>query len=852
MPKDVHITHLCIYALHPRYCHQSHLTNNPVRCDNTLPPIEVERLMTTDKFVPTARIISKTTLASAGEGSDGGSQQAEAIQMISIRSVRTNREPSDEVRAPNYGLTKPLMQLMIDRVSPTVRVGIYTSKDPEETATILGITRDEVVKEEHSGCFAIEIPMIRGVKQRKKLFDDSKDDVVEANGPKRQSVADISLGALHTPDSKPLARESKNAVAQATLAWGGSVADASVAVGKAGSWSSPTTDTEAAKAEQKRLKRLRQKESRTPEESQANWKKVKMSEYNTWLRIAAGTYVRVPGDYYESDTGVWVSPPPHVHYDVDHEYTLHEDRSVMQPTKGIKRARVEERMKAVDRTEKDMEESLQSMAKSLEGGESQQAEPSKPSTPKQEYDDELGLPGTEGTGGSQMAEAGSTPPVPPPAVAPHYFPCLNLCFTGIVDTDVKDWCKPPDQLPIDELFDWFQEPHGVNVDNFIKAMVRADGKNLKWTAAMAWLGGNYPKVGVEANEPITVTAAEEGWKAYVVFSINWCWENHERGTFRKSVSHVGGHLADYARGELLARAGAPPRRWVVVHNDCYVHLYKKFKADYIRLGAQCDRLDAWIWTPDAIGDVFEIAVTRMFYNGDPKCIWDLLEIAVWEQKAHEAGEVKANADLFTARSWKPMLQSGSQPAEALPTTSLNPFDDQVTMPSAGSADDAVEDPDYGGGESQQAEATASMWATSSANEEWVAEASQQSDVGDRVAISAAHQTMEATALYTVTVNSGKWSKVSKCGPAGQMEKSPTDIGIMQSKGFQLVCNAAMVGGEGDEATREDMKTLMQKNGPVIMSALKWSNNAHKKVKAFKEAKCVNYSNGGGVYPKRTC
>ena len=67
---------------------------------------------------------------------------------------------------------------------------------------------------------------------------------------------------------------------------------------------SPTTDSEAIKAEHKRLKRLRQTESRTPEESRAHWHKVKMSEYNSWLRIAAGTYVQVPGDYYESDMGV--------------------------------------------------------------------------------------------------------------------------------------------------------------------------------------------------------------------------------------------------------------------------------------------------------------------------------------------------------------------------------------------------------------------------------------------------------------------------------------------------------------------------------------------------------------------
>ena len=52
----------------------------------------------------------------------------------------------------------------------------------------------------------------------------------------------------------------------------------------------------------------------------------------TYLRIAHATYVKIPGDYYGSDEGVWQAPPPEVHFPADHKHTLVKS----EPTKGRK------------------------------------------------------------------------------------------------------------------------------------------------------------------------------------------------------------------------------------------------------------------------------------------------------------------------------------------------------------------------------------------------------------------------------------------------------------------------------------------------------------------------------------
>ena len=78
------------------------------------------------------------------------------------------------------------------------------------------------------------------------------------------------------------------------------------------------------------------------------------------------------------------------------------------------------------------------------------------------------------------------------------------------------------------------------------------------------------------------------WLMYVAHIMEWCYENFQRGDYRKDISHVGAHLADYAYSELLARSGRPPPQWTVIQNGTYQYIYKKlkhFKDIFVAFGA---------------------------------------------------------------------------------------------------------------------------------------------------------------------------------------------------------------------------------------------------------------------------
>ena len=56
--------------------------------------------------------------------------------------------------------------------APFVKVGIYTTKDLDEIAGLLGIDKDEAAISGHTGVFAIEIPSKRGLEVRKPMFPE--------------------------------------------------------------------------------------------------------------------------------------------------------------------------------------------------------------------------------------------------------------------------------------------------------------------------------------------------------------------------------------------------------------------------------------------------------------------------------------------------------------------------------------------------------------------------------------------------------------------------------------------------------------------------------------------------------
>ena len=57
----------------------------------------------------------------------------------------------------------------------------------------------------------------------------------------------------------------------------------------------------------------------------------------------------------------------------------------------------------------------------------------------------------------------------------------------------------------------------------------------------------------------------------LMFPMEYIYQNHDRKSHRKYVSHIGGYLLDYMNAELQARAGLlrPTAKFLPVHNWTY-------------------------------------------------------------------------------------------------------------------------------------------------------------------------------------------------------------------------------------------------------------------------------------------
>ena len=67
-------------------------------------------------------------------------------------------------------------------------------------------------------------------------------------------------------------------------------------------------------------KRQRQKAARAQGENEAIVQNKIGRDYNRYLRLAHASCARIPGDYYESNQGVWAVPLPGEHFDEHHLY----------------------------------------------------------------------------------------------------------------------------------------------------------------------------------------------------------------------------------------------------------------------------------------------------------------------------------------------------------------------------------------------------------------------------------------------------------------------------------------------------------------------------------------------------
>ena len=64
MPKDLHISHILIYAVLPKYCHYCNLCTVPSICKSEQASKAAEELMKSSKFKATSEIIKLTTVTS--------------------------------------------------------------------------------------------------------------------------------------------------------------------------------------------------------------------------------------------------------------------------------------------------------------------------------------------------------------------------------------------------------------------------------------------------------------------------------------------------------------------------------------------------------------------------------------------------------------------------------------------------------------------------------------------------------------------------------------------------------------------------------------------------------------------
>ena len=58
--------------------------------------------------------------------------------------------------------------------------------------------------------------------------------------------------------------------------------------------------------------------------------------------------------------------------------------------------------------------------------------------------------------------------------------------------------------------------------------------------------------------------------------------------FLKSLSHVGGHMLDYFKGEIKARGWKSFKKHEVVINGCYMQVWKLYRQSLIDHGADPD------------------------------------------------------------------------------------------------------------------------------------------------------------------------------------------------------------------------------------------------------------------------
>ena len=170
-----------------------------------------------------------------------------------------------------------------------------------------------------------------------------------------------------------------------------------------------------------------------------------------------------------------------------------------------------------------------------------------------------------------------------------------LCFTTINNNSVQRWPG----LACDRIRpDW---KHQENFEEW-QCMFAIENDHFNWVSAMVWLGKEAKTVSVEDD-------LKTGLK-WVAQAMQWVWAEYNAADSRKTISHFGGTLLDWAITEIMARAGKPPKKngYRVGYNADYQAFLQAWQVQLKKLGVPYDAIVQHFTRAEFQGSVLEAAV----------------------------------------------------------------------------------------------------------------------------------------------------------------------------------------------------------------------------------------------------
>jgi hypothetical protein len=318
------------------------------------------------------------------------------------------------------------------------------------------------------------------------------------------------------------------------------------------------------------LKRARKRISKTEDQLADQWDVKQTRLYNSFLRLAYKTYVRIPCDYYGSWNGMWTPPEPAQYFADWHQYELVMPHVTdRESQRAQQRSTYEAAFRDQIATKKAKDD-----AKAIQGLCKQFKEPSN-------------IEGIEEL----------------PTLQQHYVMVIASTLSHFKVSDVMCDPFPSLRLPTD----WFEgDDFAMQIANSIhwrEMFVRPDNR-VSFRRGMMWLCERRP---VEPFKGIAVPRPT--WADDYAAVCKWYYHDewHDAG-HRKSVSHLGAHFSDWAHTEATTRGVLRCTSYRVVYNGWYVEMYNKYKAhlDLACLQRGIDISNLPERSDGQIGDTFEM------------------------------------------------------------------------------------------------------------------------------------------------------------------------------------------------------------------------------------------------------